>query len=294
MHETRHRPHDCREWVRTWSAREDMVGTRLGGWWEKNWAMIDGSLGPGGRPHRHISAKPAGKMSTGRDNEISSTFTPITFQSLPTAELRLPRLVEDESKCNIETIIDMACAPSRQEKLEPLVSKGRSSYRHPAIAGLVSALPSSVLQRREDRWPYAPFTTSGRDIKNTQGETVTNAGANWPGDADSMLPEGLQYQSVANIVSKIKSLGMDTIRLTYAIEMVDDIYSDNIDSSLEGTFVNALGQENGTKVFSQFPITTPSSVRTLPDSSLLLLKKNIPSTNTFTMPAKRNANAVLT
>ena len=134
-----------------------------------------------------------------------------------------------------------------------------------AFAGLVCALPSPIQQRRQDGWPYAPFTTSGRDIKNTQGDTVTYAGVNWPGAADAMLPEGLQYSSIADIVSKIKSLGMNSIRLTYAIEMVDDIYSNNPNSSLEGTLVNALGQTNGTKVLGQIleknPDFTASTTR---------------------------------
>lgn len=126
-----------------------------------------------------------------------------------------------------------------------------------AFAGLVAALPSSTQRPRQDGWPYAPFITSGRDIKNTQGETVTYAGVNWPGAADAMLPEGLQYQSIADIVSKIKSLGMNAIRLTYAIEMIDDIYSNNANSSLQGTLINALGQDNGTKVLDQIVQKNP-------------------------------------
>ncbi|KAK4629373.1 Glycosyl hydrolase 5 family protein [Fulvia fulva] len=131
-----------------------------------------------------------------------------------------------------------------------------------AFAGLVSALPSPAQQRRQDGWPFAPFTTSGRDIKNSQGDTVTYAGVNWPGAADAMLPEGLQYSSIADIVSKIKSLGMNSIRLTYAIEMIDDIYSNNPNSSLEGTLVNALGQQNGTKVLDQILQNNPDLTAT--------------------------------
>lgn len=80
-----------------------------------------------------------------------------------------------------------------------------------------------------------------------------------------MLPEGLQYSSVANIVSKIKELGMNVIRLTYAIEMIDDIYSNNPNSSLQGTLMNALGATNGTKVLKQIlhhnPQFTASTTR---------------------------------
>ena len=59
---------------------------------------------------------------------------------------------------------------------------------------------------------------------------------------------GLQYNSVANIVSMVKSLGMNVIRLTYAIELVDDIESANDNSTLQNTLTNALGTENGTVV----------------------------------------------
>lgn len=72
-----------------------------------------------------------------------------------------------------------------------------------------------------------------------------------------MLPEGLQYQSIADTVSKIKSLGMNVIRLTYAIEMIDDIYSENPNSTLKGTLVNALGSENGSAVLAQILSKNP-------------------------------------
>jgi hypothetical protein len=34
-----------------------------------------------------------------------------------------------------------------------------------------------------------------------------------------MIPEGLQYQSIKNIVKRVKDLDMNVIRLTYAIEV---------------------------------------------------------------------------
>ena len=94
-------------------------------------------------------------------------------------------------------------------------------------------------------------------MKNSLGQTVNYAGVNWPGAADVMIPEGLQYQSVKTIMSKIKSLGMNVIRLTYAIEMIDDIYG-NVDSSLKTAFIQALGQTNGTKVLKQVLAANPS------------------------------------
>lgn len=49
---------------------------------------------------------------------------------------------------------------------------------------------------------------------NTKGDKVVYAGTNWPGHNDASFPEGLQYQSIETIVSKIKSLGMVSSRLT--------------------------------------------------------------------------------
>lgn len=94
-------------------------------------------------------------------------------------------------------------------------------------------------------------------MKNSLGETVVYAGVNWPGAADVMIPEGLQYQSVSTIMSKIKDLGMNVIRLTYAIEMIDDIYED-VDSSLKTAFIKALGETNGTEVLKKVLASNPT------------------------------------
>lgn len=124
----------------------------------------------------------------------------------------------------------------------------------PLLGTFTQAIP---IDSRASSWPNAPFTTSGRDMKNSLGETVVYAGVNWPGAADAMIPEGLQYQSVSSIMSKIKSLGMNVIRLTYAIEMIDDIYA-NVDSSLKNALVQALGETNGTKVLDEILKNNPS------------------------------------
>jgi hypothetical protein len=74
-----------------------------------------------------------------------------------------------------------------------------------------------------------------------------------------MLPEGLQYQSIEAIVSKIKSLGMNSIRLTYAIEMVDQIYeNEGNDILVQTSLINALGQQNGTAIYNKVIANNPS------------------------------------
>ncbi|KAM0721311.1 hypothetical protein Q7P37_003599 [Cladosporium fusiforme] len=115
----------------------------------------------------------------------------------------------------------------------------------------VHAAPAATHLAARAAWPDLPFQVSGRDIVSESGSKVVYAGVNWPGAADAMLPEGLQYNSIANIVGLIKSLDMNVVRLTFAIEMVDDIYSDSPDQTLEATLVKALGQENGTVILDQ-------------------------------------------
>jgi hypothetical protein len=80
---------------------------------------------------------------------------------------------------------------------------------------------------------------------------VPYVGINWPGAADTMLPEGLQYQSISNIVGKISETGFNAVRLTFAIEMVDDILDNGGDVALSATLTNALGDVNGTIVLGE-------------------------------------------
>lgn len=68
--------------------------------------------------------------------------------------------------------------------------------------------------------------------------------------ADVMIPEGLQYASIESIVSSIKSLGMNVIRLTFAIEMIDDVYRSG-DVTLQKAFDIALGADNGSIVYRE-------------------------------------------
>lgn len=108
-------------------------------------------------------------------------------------------------------------------------------------------------------WPNGPLTTSGSSIIDASGNNVIYAGANWPGAADVMIPEGLQYQSVATIVAKLAEAGMNAIRLTYAIELIDQIYENGgVDVPVLTAFVEALGEENGTAVFQQVLAANPA------------------------------------
>ena len=127
-----------------------------------------------------------------------------------------------------------------------------------AYAGVTAALPNHHPTARS-AWPNGPLVTDKRWVRDASGVNVTYAGANWPGAADVMIPEGLQYQSVEFIVSKMKSVGMNAIRLTYAIQMIDEIYANGgKDITIQKAFVQALGAANGAKVLAQVLAKNPS------------------------------------
>jgi hypothetical protein len=109
-----------------------------------------------------------------------------------------------------------------------------------------------------DGFPNLPFTSEGPQILDASGNNVKWAGTNWPGHGEVMIPEGLQYQSIETIVSDIKGLGMNVIRLTYAIELVDQIYANGgEDVDLETAFTQGLGQENGTAILADVLSNNP-------------------------------------
>jgi hypothetical protein len=129
---------------------------------------------------------------------------------------------------------------------------------------LISLLSAAALPSLLSAAPNVPFTTSGRWIHDSTGANFTYVGVNWPGAADVMIPEGLQYQSIESIVSKIKSLKMNVVRLTYAIEMVDDIKDNGGDVTIQKAFTKALGSKGDAvyqKVIKNNPQFNASTTR---------------------------------
>lgn len=88
-----------------------------------------------------------------------------------------------------------------------------------------------------------------------------------------MIPEGLQYQSVANIVAQLKGINMNVIRLTYAIEMIDQIHENGgVDIPISQAFVEALGETNGTTVYNEVLSANPDFS---PDITRLEVSKRV-------------------
>ncbi len=125
-----------------------------------------------------------------------------------------------------------------------------------SVAALLQVLVFGALVQARALQPL-PFTSSDRWIVDANGKNVPIVGINWPGAADTMLPEGLNYQSIAHIAQKISDTGFNTVRLTFATEMVDDILDNGGDVTLSDTLTNALGQANGATVLANILKNNP-------------------------------------
>ncbi|KAI1421578.1 glycoside hydrolase superfamily [Xylaria sp. FL1777] len=138
---------------------------------------------------------------------------------------------------------------------------GRLQWLTSGLAVVSSVFGLSLSSEIEPRasWPNGPLVTSGRWITDASGAKITYVGVNWPGSLEAMIPEGLQYQSIESLVSKIKNLGMNVIRLTYATEMIDQYYDNGEkDVTMQKAFTDALGQENGMAIYNKVIANNPS------------------------------------
>ncbi|KAF2130608.1 glycoside hydrolase family 5 protein [Dothidotthia symphoricarpi CBS 119687] len=122
------------------------------------------------------------------------------------------------------------------------------------LSSLALAFPSPKPRQAAS---VLPLSTKGRDIVDANGDVFHYVSSNWPGHQEIMIPEGLQHSSVKDIVSWFPKLGLNSVRLTFAIEMVDDYYSNSTNQSLEKSVINALGQTNGTIVLDQILSNNP-------------------------------------
>jgi endoglucanase len=138
------------------------------------------------------------------------------------------------------------------------------------LGTVVQAIPSS----RPRAASILPLSTKGRDIIDTNGDIFHYVSTNWPGECDRyafvdskltsasghqeiMIPEGLQHSSVQDIVAWFPKFGLNSVRLTFAIEMIDDYLANSPNQTLEKSVINALGSSNGTKVLNQILSKNP-------------------------------------
>ncbi|OAK96422.1 glycoside hydrolase [Phaeosphaeriaceae sp. SRC1lsM3a] len=121
------------------------------------------------------------------------------------------------------------------------------------LSTVVDAAPSPIIKRAS----ILPLSTKGRDILSANGDVFHYKSTNWPGHQEIMIPEGLQHSSVQDIVAWFPKTGLNSVRLTFAIEMIDDHFAGSPNQTLEKSVINALGQSNGTKVLNQILTKNP-------------------------------------
>jgi hypothetical protein len=126
------------------------------------------------------------------------------------------------------------------------------------LGGISTALPSGKVKAVDS---VLPLSTKGRDILDKNGEKFHYLATNWPAHQEAMIPEGLQHASVEDIVSWFPKFGLNSVRLTFAIEMVDDIFNKSPNQTLEKTVLNALGEANGTAVLNDILLHNPTFSR---------------------------------
>ncbi|BAZ12951.1 putative cellulase [Calothrix sp. NIES-4071] len=88
------------------------------------------------------------------------------------------------------------------------------------LSGLLGQLPSTATSNTTAATTYKlPLSTSGARIIDASGKTVLLAGVNWFGmETETHVPHGLWFRDYKEMLSQIKSLGYNTIRLPYSVE----------------------------------------------------------------------------
>jgi endoglucanase len=94
------------------------------------------------------------------------------------------------------------------------------------------------------------LSTKGPDIIDADGKVFHFMSTNWPGHQEVMIPEGLQHSSIKDIVSWFPKLGLNSVRMPFAIQMVDDYLANSPNQTLEKSVLNAIPGTNGTKVLN--------------------------------------------
>ncbi|KAJ5089043.1 hypothetical protein N7532_007727 [Penicillium argentinense] len=114
-------------------------------------------------------------------------------------------------------------APSQsiiKESVYPVPANRGTSFSKPAQTNPVSSAPTDVLSVFNFT---PPFHTKGRHILDANGTTLILASINWYGASDiNFVPGGLDVQHRDDIAQLIRRLGFNSVRLSYADEIVRD------------------------------------------------------------------------
>lgn len=89
------------------------------------------------------------------------------------------------------------------------------------LSGLLTKLPSSTMSSTAAAATNVefPLSTRGAKIIDAKGKTVLLQGVNWFGmETETHVPHGLWSRDYREMLSQIKSLGYNSIRLPYSVE----------------------------------------------------------------------------
>lgn len=75
--------------------------------------------------------------------------------------------------------------------------------------------------------------------------------------------------------SKISSLGMNIIRLKFAIEMIDDVLDNRGDVTVQDSVIRAHGTENGTALYDMMRTSNPWITNATTRLDVCILLQNI-------------------
>lgn len=115
---------------------------------------------------------------------------------------------------------------------------------------LTKRLLLSSDQVKDEPIRTTPWMTRGGVVIDTHAKEVTLAGINRSGSLTLMIPEGLHYAAAGDILAKLKGIGINAVRHTFIIEMVDQILARGHDVSLASAAIDALGEKDDKTVLA--------------------------------------------
>ncbi|GMH94434.1 hypothetical protein TrVE_jg4912 [Triparma verrucosa] len=130
--------------------------------------------------------------------------------------------------------------------------------------------------------PAFPFSRSGTDIVDGSGNKMDLACVNWPGHMEVNLPEGLQHQTMQDIVDKIASSGAyNCVRLTYAVELFsksnmtarESFEQADVDVDMTG-FIDDVTQHNPNVIDMKLPEVFQKLAITLGEAGISTIMSN--------------------
>ncbi len=89
-------------------------------------------------------------------------------------------------------------------------------HPHPFAAAAVHTAFAAATPVRRDDCPTVPSPPTATRSRTPTAEPVIFVGTNWPGSGETMIPEGIEWRSISDIVGMMKYVGYNFVRHTYA------------------------------------------------------------------------------